>query len=49
MTSLLPPHPTSEDRIPKAGREITTTIDSKMEMEGHYHGLCNRIIKGQEG
>jgi len=49
MTSLLPPHPTSEDRIPKAGREITTTTDSRMEMEGHYYGLRNRITKGQEG
>jgi hypothetical protein len=40
---------TSEDRTPKAGRGITTTTNSGMEVGKYSHGLCNRISKGKKG
>jgi hypothetical protein len=41
--------PIGEDRTSKAGRRITTTTNSRMEMGKYSHGLCNRIAKGEKG
>jgi len=39
---------TGEDRTSKADRRITTTTDSRIEMEKYSHGLRNRIVKGEK-
>jgi hypothetical protein len=41
--------PIGEDKTSKAGRRITTTTNSRMEMGKYSHGLCNRIAKGEKG
>ena len=34
-----------QGRAPEAVRIVTTSVDTRVEMGGHYHGFCGGIVE----